>query len=154
VLGEGVGSGDGVGAGLDLDGAVAAEGRDELPDRPAGDGLAWVQGFKKGFHKTLTQLLFRLDQQTASDQQLIDDLDEARKRRNYLAHAFWRDHGAAIVSRVGREGVIRKLEADEAFFREVRERLSAVSDRYHEQLGFTQDMFDEEFRQLYREATE
>ena len=36
VVGEGVGGGDGVLAGLDLDGAVAAGGPDELPDGPAG----------------------------------------------------------------------------------------------------------------------
>ena len=35
VIGQGVGCGDGVVAGLDLDGAAAAGGADELPDRPA-----------------------------------------------------------------------------------------------------------------------
>jgi len=34
VGGQGVGSGDGVVASLDFDGAVAAGGADELPDRP------------------------------------------------------------------------------------------------------------------------
>ena len=36
VVGHGVGGGDGVVAGLDLDGAAAAGGLDELVDRPAG----------------------------------------------------------------------------------------------------------------------
>ena len=36
VVGEGVGGGDGLPSGLDLDGAVAAGGLDEFPDRPAG----------------------------------------------------------------------------------------------------------------------
>jgi hypothetical protein len=36
VVGQGVGGGDGVRPGLDLDGAVAAGGLDELADGPAG----------------------------------------------------------------------------------------------------------------------
>jgi hypothetical protein len=39
VVGERVGGGDGVRPGLDLDGAVAAGGLDELSDRPAGPVL-------------------------------------------------------------------------------------------------------------------
>jgi len=39
VVGEGVGGDDGLPSGLDLDGAVAAGGLDEFPDRPAGSRL-------------------------------------------------------------------------------------------------------------------
>jgi hypothetical protein len=44
VMGQGVGGGDDVVTGVDLDGAVAAGGADELADRPACPGVArWVQ---------------------------------------------------------------------------------------------------------------
>ena len=50
VIGQGVGCGDGVVAGLDLDGAVAAGGADELPDRPARPGFDSAADREGGEH--------------------------------------------------------------------------------------------------------
>ncbi|MGW6714407.1 hypothetical protein ACWF9X_15965 [Streptomyces globisporus] len=50
--------------------------------------------------------------------------------------------------------MIRGLEADIEFFQTVRDRLNevVVADPVHQQLGFTPEQFDAEFRRLYREA--
>ncbi|MFE4373920.1 hypothetical protein ACFRMN_37960 [Streptomyces sp. NPDC056835] len=49
--------------------------------------------------------------------------------------------------------MIRNLDADVEVIQGVRARLSAVvHEPAHQELGFTEDMFDAEFRRLYGEA--
>jgi hypothetical protein len=109
----------------------------------------WVQGFKK----TLEKLIAHIGQQSAADQQLIDDLTECRTRRNYLAHAFWRDHAEEFCSYAGREAMITKLESHGALFEKTDKRLAeVVLDPLRDQLDIPKDTFDATFDRMYREA--
>ncbi|MEV7600582.1 hypothetical protein AB0O91_24750 [Kitasatospora sp. NPDC089797] len=108
----------------------------------------WAQGFKK----TMEKLITHVSQQTAADQQLIDDLNECRARRNHLAHAFWRDHAEEFCSYAGRNSMIEKLESDDALFVGTDKRLAEVMDPLHGQLGISEDLFSATFSKLYREA--
>ncbi|MEU3718576.1 hypothetical protein [Streptomyces californicus] len=106
-----------------------------------------------GYKKKLVELISHVEGQASSDPGLVDDLTECRKRRNCLAHSYWRDHDLQFASPSGQIELIRNLDADVEFIQAVRARLNAVvHEPAHRELGFTQDMFDAEFRRLYGET--
>ncbi|MGQ4484316.1 hypothetical protein ACN6LM_002644 [Streptomyces sp. SAS_281] len=109
----------------------------------------WHSGYKK----KLFELIRHVEGQSPSDPDLVEDLTECRKRRNWLAHSYWREHDLHFVSPSGQTEMIRNLDADVEFIQGVRARLSTVvHEPAHQDLGFTQGMFDAEFRRLYSEA--
>ncbi|MER7784331.1 hypothetical protein ACWD44_06970 [Streptomyces albidoflavus] len=106
-----------------------------------------------GYKKNLVKLISHVEDRSPTDPKLVDDLTECRKRRNLLAHSYWRDHDEDLCSKAGELKMIRGLEADIEFFQAVRDRLNeVVADPAHQQLGFTPEQFDAEFRRLYRKA--
>lgn len=72
---------------------------------------------KKGGVKEFIQL----------DPALEKRVDDALRRRNYLAHDFWRERGQEAVSIRRRAAVFADLQADQAFFEELAKDLEAVA---------------------------
>lgn len=54
-------------------------------------------------------------------------LDDALRRRNYLAHNFWRERGAEVLSIRRRPIVQAELVADQQFFEELTKDLEALA---------------------------
>jgi hypothetical protein len=80
------------------------------------------------------ELIKRFERFAASETNLIGQLRDALKTRNFLAHHFFREHAAAILNRSGRASMIEELRGAqdamqdvlhlvEAFLEPVRKRL-------------------------------
>ena len=61
------------------------------------------------------------------DPALEKRVDDALRRRNYLAHDFWRERGQEAASVRRRAAVFADLQADQAFFDEVAKDLEEVA---------------------------
>lgn len=59
--------------------------------------------------KTLGALLKLIKSLGKFDQSILDAIDEALERRNYLTHKFFRHHNFAICSEAGRKRMIEEL---------------------------------------------
>ena len=71
VVGQGVGGGDALPSGLDLDGAIAAGGLHELPDRPA--GLRLFHTYKNSTSKRPGILLVTKNSLTRAAERILAD---------------------------------------------------------------------------------
>jgi hypothetical protein len=65
--------------------------------------------------------------------------DDALRRRNYLAHNFWRERGGEVISVRRRALVLADLEADQLFFEELAKDLEAVALDEVRQMGLNAD---------------
>jgi hypothetical protein len=110
----------------------------------------WVTGYKT----RLVDLIAFVGEQPDSNAELITELEKCRSRRNALAHSYWRDHDVEFCSRAGQERMTAALQEDVELFTAATKHLEdSVLTPLHRKLGYTPEMFDAEFRRLYREAT-
>ena len=84
---------------------------------------------KKGGIKEFIQL----------DPALEKRVDDALRRRNYLAHDFWRERGQEAVSVRRRAAVFADLQADQLFFEELAKDLEAVAMAEVRKIGLDAD---------------
>src|SRR3569833_331080 len=78
--------------------------------------------------KTFGQLLSRkggIKEFLQLDPALEKRVDEAKRRRDYLAHNFWRERGQEAISVKRRDKVSEDLQADQAYFEELARDLEA-----------------------------
>jgi hypothetical protein len=61
------------------------------------------------------------------DPALEKRVDDALRRRNYLAHDFWRERGLEAISAKRRNPVFADLQADQRFFEELTTDLEALA---------------------------
>ena len=71
-------------------------------------------------------LVKQLEPHTQADPELAADLAEALRRRNYLAHAFWRERADDFCTDEGRARMIDYLIETRRFFEDVDQRLTAT----------------------------
>lgn len=92
--------------------------------------------------KTMGQLMSRrggVKEFIQLDPALEKRVDDALRRRNYLAHDFWRERGQEAVS-VKRRGAVRAdLQGDELFFEELAKDLEALAFDQVRQIGLDAD---------------
>lgn len=62
-------------------------------------------------------------------------VDDALRRRNYLAHHFWRERGGEVLSRKRRDLVVEDLIADQAFFEQLAKDLEDVANTEVTKIG-------------------
>jgi hypothetical protein len=89
------------------------------------------------------------------DPALEKRVDDALRRRNYLAHDFWRERGMEMISVKRRNIVCADLEADRQFFEELAKDLEAVAFYEVRTIGLDADKLkskiDESVKQVQRE---
>jgi hypothetical protein len=73
------------------------------------------------------------------DPKLDARVEDALRRRNYLAHEFWRERGGEVISVRRRDLVYADLEADQAFFEELAKDLEALALEEVRKLGLNAD---------------
>jgi hypothetical protein len=103
------------------------------------------------FSKTIGRLLTRLRGQVQVSANLNRLLDEARQKRNWLAHEyFWARAGEAMTPR-GRRRMIDELTELSGFFSKVDTRLTSIYERWVKKIGIPQSAIDETLNRLLKE---
>lgn len=82
----------------------------------------WDEKFKA----TMGALIKELLRQSVGDATLADDLLEALRLRNHLAHAFWRENAETFLTEDGRSRMIVYLTAAQRYFEQVDKRLTGT----------------------------
>jgi hypothetical protein len=92
--------------------------------------------------KTMGQLIKRdggVKEFIQLDPAIEKRVDDALRRRNYLAHDFWRERGQEALSVRRRGAVFADLQADEHFFEELAKDLEAVAMDQVREIGLDAD---------------
>jgi hypothetical protein len=86
---------------------------------------------------------------------VMNDLYESLKRRNYLIHHFWYEQITDMFSEAGRTKLCGDLKADCRLFTKTNERLNErILDPLLEALGITPEMIEAQYEEERREAME
>ena len=88
--------------------------------------------------RTLGNLLGKIKQLGHLDQKILDIINDALERRNYLTHRFFRTHNFAIYSETGRAAMMEELRDIQQRFALARAHLSAISSSLLELAGLPQ----------------
>jgi len=81
------------------------------PDQITDEQREMLQGVMNDVNrKTLGTLLKQIKTTATFDQTILDTVDAALERRNYLMHKFFRSHNFAIFSEEGRTAMIQELK--------------------------------------------
>jgi len=84
---------------------------------------------------------------------LADDLERARKIRNFLAHNYFRERALALQERDGQKQMIIELDLATSFLRETGERLAALVTEALTARGVTEDETPEAIETVKRLVT-
>lgn len=66
--------------------------------------------------KTLGKLVKRLHELSDTDDALRDLIAEAKERRDFLAHHFWRERSEEFIRRSGRDNMLAELQEAQQLF--------------------------------------
>lgn len=109
----------------------------------------WAQGFKDMMGK----LIKRAEPYVSAYPEVVNDLTRSLKRRNFLAHHFWRERITETASETGRAKLCAELKADCRLFTATDERLSEkVFAPLARKRGITPEMIQAQFEKEHREA--
>lgn len=78
--------------------------------------------------KTLGAVLFHVKSALDLDAGIVETVDHALERRNYLTHQFFRTHNFAICSTEGRKAMIAELQEIQAQLEQGHQVLYAISE--------------------------
>jgi hypothetical protein len=96
----------------------------------------------RSFEQTLGRLIRDLRLATAVPQDLEDQLTLALKRRNWLAHNYFRERASQFMSAGGRDDMIQELEEAQALFQRVDDLLGQAVKPVREKYGLTDDKLE------------
>lgn len=91
--------------------------------------------FDNQFAQTMGNLLKRLGNVATLTDETKGQIVEAKKRRDYLSHHFFRDHAANFMTRQGRDKMIAELEEDRELFHLVDVDLYKATKAVRDRLG-------------------
>ena len=91
------------------------------------------------FENTLGQLLRELKKYVAVPDDLADALGEALRKRNWLAHDYFRERATDFVTDIGCSGMISELEAVQGLFDDVDQKLGAIVRPIREKFGVSDE---------------
>lgn len=86
------------------------------------------------------------------DPEIDKRLDDALRRRNYLAHNFWRERGGEVLSIRRRPIVQADLVADQHFFEELARDLEALAFKEVSAIGLDADKLESKVEQSVKRA--
>jgi hypothetical protein len=110
---------------------------------------AFMQGH---FERPLGALIKVFKQHVSTPSGLEQTLGQALKRRNILAHGYFRQRAAEFLSFAGREAMIKELQEAQRLFRDADAELEAVAKPFREQIGFTDDRLKTAYEEFCRKA--
>jgi hypothetical protein len=94
------------------------------------------------FAQTMGNIIKRIEKQSELDEKLRQRISDAKERRDYLVHHYWRDLAVQFGTRVGRDKMIIELKDDadtfEALGKDIRTALKPV----REKLGIKDEVLD------------
>lgn len=99
------------------------------------------------FEETMGRLMKNLRAVSAVPSGLEDLLRDALKRRNWLAHGFFRDRATEFLNPAGRDQMLREVDDCRACFKTADDRLDEVVNPLRKKAGITDEMLERE-RQL------
>jgi hypothetical protein len=107
----------------------------------------------KGFKDMMGKLIKRAEPYVSAYPEVVDDLTNSLKRRNFLVHHFWRERIQETVAEAGRAKMCADLKADCRLFTETDERLTErVFDPLARKRGITAEMIEAQYEKERREA--
>jgi hypothetical protein len=109
----------------------------------------WAQGFKDMMGK----LIRRAEPYVSAYPEVVDDLTNSLKRRNFLVHHFWRERIQEMITESSRAKMCADLKADCRLFTQTDERLTErVFDPLARKRGITPEMVEAQYAKERREA--
>jgi len=100
------------------------------------------------FSKTIGSLLTRMRKQVSVPPNFDQTLDDAWRKRNWLAHEyFWARAGEVMTTR-GRNKMIEELKKLSDFFSKVDAHLVSIYEKWSMKVGIPQTVIDENLKKL------
>jgi len=96
----------------------------------------------RNFEQTLGRLIRDLRETTVVPPELEDKLTHALRRRNWLAHNFFRERAEDFMSARGRDGMIRELEEAQTMFQAADDLLNQTIKPIRGKYGFTDERLE------------
>jgi hypothetical protein len=104
------------------------------------------------FDKTLGRLIGKLRNLTTINNDLESLLTVALKKRNWLAHHYFRERAEECMSTSGRNSMIVELQRCRDLFKETDEKLEVVIKPLMKKLGMTDEILEENFKKFKEKA--
>lgn len=99
--------------------------------------------------QTLGNLIKRISALPELSDNLKEKLRDAKKRRDFLGHHYFRERAVEFSNRAGRDKMIAELHNDGAFFEAIDRALYAELAPTREKLGMSGEKFQEYLAQFY-----
>lgn len=103
------------------------------------------------FTKTIGRLLTRMRTHISIPSNLDRTLDDARRKRNWLAHEYFWARAGEIMTTRGRKKMIEELAGLSDFFSKVDARLVSIYEKWSKRIGIPQALIDENLKNLIRD---
>jgi hypothetical protein len=100
------------------------------------------------FETTLGKMIRSLKDVISVPEDLEDLLTAALKKRNFLAHHYFRERATEFMSRQGREEMINELENAQALFVQADGKLEEVIKPVRERYGLTDEQINKSYEVL------
>ena len=104
------------------------------------------------FEKTLGRLIGKLRTLTAIDDDLENLLTITLKKRNWLAHHYFRERAEEFLSPSGRDSMITELGQCRDLFQTTDRKLDAVITPLMKRLGLTDEIVEEHLKKMKERA--
>ena len=106
----------------------------------------------KKFELTLGRLIRDLRDHITVEDSLAELLADALRKRNWLAHGYFRERAEVIMSEAGRSSMIAELQAARDCFKVADDRLDDVVRPLRDRLGWTEEKIEAEMRRVLDDA--
>jgi hypothetical protein len=106
------------------------------------------------FEKTLGRLVGAVRAVATMSDQLVGDMQECIRKRNYLAHHFFRVQAEAFMNEAGRRQMSAELGDIQALFKRTIDAFEAAVQPAWDRYGFTKERFDQFTEEYIREFSE
>ncbi|MCW8917255.1 MAG: hypothetical protein OQL08_00345 [Gammaproteobacteria bacterium] len=103
------------------------------------------------FEKTLGALIKHLRSEAALPHNLESHLAQALKRRNCLAHNYFREKAENFVTRSGRDEMLKELQNDQKLFENTDGQLSEAVKLVRVKHGVTDSVYEAEYNRICTE---
>jgi len=101
----------------------------------------------QSFTKTLGLLIHKLGAQIIIPPNLNNNLLDALRKRNWLAHDYFYDRAHDLLSPYGNEKMIEELTNLYKFFSDIDRHLMSIADSWSKKMGITEDI-DNEIKEM------
>jgi hypothetical protein len=100
------------------------------------------------FAQTMGNLMRRVEKFGGFDDPLKARIVDAKKRRDFLTHHYWRERSMDFATSAGRERMREELNADAEMFETLDHDIDAASAPLRAKLGIKDEMLDDHFHRI------